>query len=364
MLIKAHNTLLRLAKADIAFYVLPPIMLLLFSGTLAQKYIGLYAAHKMFFASFIFWAGPVPLPGGYTLLFILTFALACKFFLKSKWSWKKAGIHLSHLGVLVLLLGGLMTALDAQESYMVIPEGGKTHYMYDYTHRELVVSSDTQIRRIPFSRIDDEPLPFDLKVLESCENCEIEKRAETDQDFGDLPLRAFAQFMALKPKPKDKDPEANLSGLSFTLFGLDDDNQNGLYIAFEAMPKPIKVTKNGKDYEIIFGKAQRTLPFALHLKEFTKLTYPGTDKAKDYISELEVLDGDLTWPARIEMNEPLRYKGYTFFQSSFERTEDTELTILSVVKNRGWLFPYIGTIIIALGLIMHLFIITGRAGKL
>ena len=37
------------------------------AGTLAQKWLGLYAAQKIFFASFIIWVGPIPLPGGYTL---------------------------------------------------------------------------------------------------------------------------------------------------------------------------------------------------------------------------------------------------------------------------------------------------------
>jgi len=37
-------------------------------GTIAQKYIGLYQSQVRFFSSFILWAGPVPLPGGYPTL--------------------------------------------------------------------------------------------------------------------------------------------------------------------------------------------------------------------------------------------------------------------------------------------------------
>lgn len=341
------------------FYLLPPLMLLLFAGTVAQKTMGLFAAQKLFFSSFIFWLGPMPLPGGYTLIAILSLSLSCNFFLRSEWSLKKSGINLTHLGVLVLLIGGLLTAIDARESYMVIAEGSQSDYMYDYTQRELVVSSETGVQRITFEGIEKTELPFDIDVIEKCENCQIEKRAETDQDFGEKPLRAFAQFMALKPKPKDKDPEANLSGLTFEITNSTND-QNGIYIAFEGMPKPIKITNEGRNYDLILGKAQRVLPFTLRLKAFEKQIYPGTDKARDYISELEIIDGDITWPARIEMNEPLRYKGYTFFQSSFERIDNQELTILSVVENRGWLFPYIGTAIITIGLLLHLFLMMNK----
>ncbi|SVA41121.1 uncharacterized protein METZ01_LOCUS93975, partial [marine metagenome] len=56
----------------------------------------------------------------------------------------------------------------------------------------------------------------------------------------------------------------------------------------------------------------------------------------------------------IQMNEPLRYKGYTFFQSSFIEGPEGETTVLAVVKNYGRLFPYISSIIMCIGLLFHL----------
>ena len=365
-----HKIALRIGKADFAYFLLPPLMALLFIGTIAQKEIGLYAAHKFFFASFILWIGPLPLPGGYLLITLLTLPLLCKFLFNSEWKMAKAGINLTHLGVLVMLLGGLLTALFARENYMVIAEGQQTPYIYNYIDRELVISSESGIEKVPFGNIKANAkinLPFNLRVHERCTNCTIEKREESAQNFGNKEMQSFARFMALKPKAKEKTPEANLSGLTFEISGLknneQNEKQNGIYIAFEAMPKPIKITHNNREYELIFGKAQRTLPFALKLIDFEKQSYPGTNKAREYSSDIEVIDGDVHWPARIAMNEPLRYKGYTFFQSSFERTEDTEITILSVVRNRGRLFPYIGTGIIAAGLLLHIFLMMRRKKK-
>ena len=54
------------------------------------------------------------------------------------------------------------------------------------------------------------------------------------------------------------------------------------------------------------------------------------------------------------MNQPLRYKGYSFYQSSYIDANGTEFTVLAVVNNIGRLFPYISTIIIALGILAHL----------
>ena len=54
------------------------------------------------------------------------------------------------------------------------------------------------------------------------------------------------------------------------------------------------------------------------------------------------------------MNEPLRYKGYTFFQSSYIEKPEGETSVFAVVKNYGRLFPYISSIVMCFGLLFHL----------
>lgn len=345
----------RLSRADIPFYLLPALMALLIAGTLAQRDMGLYGAHKMFFASFVFFVGPLPLPGGYSLIGLLGASLLLKFLLHSEWAPAKAGINLAHLGVLVLLLGGLLTALLARESYMIIAEGQQTPYIYDYQRRTLFVFKDDFLQR-EFDFAELKPgfeapgLDLVLQIKESCANCAITKR-----EAGAKTARGMAQFMQLGDTPPKKEPEENLSGVTFEITGLNA-VQNGLYIAFEAMPKPIELQSGGHNYKIVFGKAQNMLPFSLRLDDFQRKTHPGTDQASAFSSDITIIDGGVEWPARIEMNKPLRYKGYTFFQSSFEQRPDGEASILSVVENRGRLFPYIGTALLAAGLILHLVI--------
>ena len=58
----------------------------------------------------------------------------------------------------------------------------------------------------------------------------------------------------------------------------------------------------------------------------------------------------------IKMNEPLRYKNYTFYQSSFIEEESGETSVFAVVENYGRLFPYISSIIMCFGLLLHLII--------
>ena len=48
------------------------------------------------------------------------------------------------------------------------------------------------------------------------------------------------------------------------------------------------------------------------------------------------------------MNHPLRYGGLTFYQASFANEDTT--SILQVVKNPGWLLPYISVLLMGLGM--------------
>lgn len=321
----------------------------------------------MFFSSFVLWIGPLPLPGGYILLGLLSLGLSLKFFLKSRWAWRKAGVILAHLGALILLVGGLVTALAAHESFMILPEGAESRFVYDYTQRDFVVYEDQrEILRVPFqdlehldARARTAGLPFAIKLKNICANCKIVSRAETEEGFEEgLVYHSMAKGAALVPEPQGKEPEEDMPGLSFVIEGAgkseNGDVQDGYYVAFDSMPKVIAINSQNKNYQIVFGKRQSQLPFSVTLKDFVKDSYSGMEMARDYHSDVIIRDGDLVWPVRIGMNEPLRYQGYTLFQSSFQRTPDAEMSIFAVVENKGWLVPYIGTFVIGAGLILHL----------
>ena len=55
--------------------------------------------------------------------------------------------------------------------------------------------------------------------------------------------------------------------------------------------------------------------------------------------------------ALIYMNHPLRYGGKTFYQASFGQND--RLSVLQVVRNPGWLIPYLSCTLVALGLLLH-----------
>lgn len=366
---RPQSVLKILAHPAVLVYLMPALMGLLLIGTITQAQMGLYEAHKTYFSSFVFWVGPLPLPGGYTLLGVLTLNLLVKFLFFSEWRWRKAGIILSHFGALVLLIGGLLTALTAQEGFMVIEEGGQSPYVYDYHKKDLMIYEGDRLQyTLPFKDLKNTGpvegltnLPFQIEILSACDNCAIGRREEVQQNFiaDDTPLQGMAQFMALSPKKKEREAEMNLSGLTLRISGRPDqeDGAAGIYVIFDGMPKPIILSAGDRDYRLMFGKQQRTLPFQIRLQDFQKQTYPGYPLARAYSSDVVIVEGLSEWESRIEMNKPLRYQGYTFYQSSFEEapqgSDQKDLTILSVVENQGRIFPYLGTMVLMTGLILH-----------
>ena len=83
------------------------------------------------------------------------------------------------------------------------------------------------------------------------------------------------------------------------------------------------------DYSFFYGSKAYVLPFKLKLNDFIAQKYPGTEKSySSFESKVTVQDPSETFDARIFMNNVLDYKGYRFFQSSFD--PDEKGTVLSV----------------------------------
>ena len=90
------------------------------------------------------------------------------------------------------------------------------------------------------------------------------------------------------------------------------------------------------------------------LRDFQLERYPGSQSPSSFAAEVTVKDGDHVKDHRIFMNNVLDYRGYRFFQSSYD--QDEKGTILSVNHDMiGTVVSYIGYFLLALGMIMVFF---------
>ena len=76
----------------------------------------------------------------------------------------------------------------------------------------------------------------------------------------------------------------------------------------------------------------------------------------DYISELQIIEGDkIVAEKDIEVNHPLRFGGYHFYQSSYD-DKAGQYTVLQVVSDTGLYVVYAGYWMLCLGVIWHLWL--------
>lgn len=355
-------TIAYLSRPSIFFFALIWLILLVFIGTISQKYIGLYRSQMMFFSSWYFWAGPIPLPGAMPMMAIVFTGLVSKLFFFSRWDRKSLGVNILHIGSAALLFGGFLTAVFAEEGGMVVREGESKNYSSSYNSAELVVvhrspaGKDT-VETLPFSQLASietirmDHIPFAMQVHRTCGNCEVARRERPDKD-----ARGFAARFELLDKALDPENEKNQRGLVFWIEGLNSE-RDGKYAIFEFMPVVQTVPlEDGSLVSFHVRRVRQEIPFTIELVDFRRTLHPGTEMAKSYESDVVLIDGDYRKNVTIRMNEPLRYRGYTLFQSSFDLSGDKETSVFAVVKNIGWVFPYVSSLVMALGLLIHLFL--------
>jgi cytochrome c-type biogenesis protein CcsB len=90
--------------------------------------------------------------------------------------------------------------------------------------------------------------------------------------------------------------------------------------------KTVKI--GNKEYSLFYGSKAYELPFKIKLNDFIAKKYPGTEKSYSSFESLVTVEDTKPFDAHIFMNNILDYRGYRFFQSSFD--PDEKGTVLSV----------------------------------
>ena len=122
------------------------------------------------------------------------------------------------------------------------------------------------------------------------------------------------------------------------------------------LAEPESMMLEGAKITIGYGSKEKEIPFSLKLTDFQLERYPGSMSPSSFASEVIVNDPheNVEMPYRIYMNNILNYKGYRFFQSSYD--PDEMGTVLSVNHDQwGTVITYIGYFFLTLGLVMIFF---------
>ncbi|MEK9727274.1 MAG: cytochrome c biogenesis protein ResB [Candidatus Margulisiibacteriota bacterium] len=337
-------------------FLLASLFLLVLFATFAQVDFGIYEANQRYFSSWFVWMDSIPIfLGGYSIGLLLVVNLILSHATKFKFKFNYLGIFLIHFGLILLIFGSGVTSFFGQEMQIDIKEKSTKSYVIFPTLFEFVIidqfsnttkdllyvySIDQLKKGVSFKGIE-------IKLTRYYENAIINQRGIESLKYSQL-----GQFYKLISLPKTyKMDERNVPGFELSLTN---NSRLDYFIFWGGSSIYQELNIDGQKYLFKLRPKRKYLPFSLYLKDFVKTDYQGTDTPQQFISyiNLNTYEGEI--PYKIEMNHPLRYNGYTFFQSSF--TEDETTSVFQVVKNPSWQIPYLSSLLIVIGLFIQMII--------
>ncbi len=393
---------------------------LVFIGTLAQVNVGLYDVQTEYFRQYVLvrplsdlhasWPSlKYIFPGGYLIGWVLFANLIAAHFKRFKFTWQKSGIFLTHIGIIMLLLGQFVTEVFQVEGSMRIEEGGSKNYSNSHLDNELVliekgVEQDS-IHSIPEGMVANKseiPLPgtaFTISVKKYFKNTDPEllyyarvqdekgamapdKLRELVEDKMTAPNGVGQRLTVVKKRATAKMDDRNIPAALVEVRAGGESKGEWLvtnWAADDAMAAfanrvvgnryanldaPQSFEHEGKTYEIAMRSVRQYKSYTIELVEFAHDKYQGTEIAKNFSSTVHLVNhetGEERKNILIKMNEPLRYGGETYYQSSFEPGD--RVTILQVVRNPADWVPYVSCTIVGVGLLVQFLLSLGRFGK-
>jgi ABC-type transport system involved in cytochrome c biogenesis permease subunit len=280
---------------------------------------------------------------------------------------KRAGIVLLHGGVALLMISEVLVGLKAVETKMSLDEGNTRNYVFDTRHPELAVidPSDPKTDTVtvvplskllePGTKISHDLLPFDIESVKYLKNSLVPPALPPDKDnpatAGDGLKRQLREIPASTGVSSDS--SVDLPGLYIKLTDKKTGADLGTWMTHVFEPVQT-VNVDGKSYDLQLRFGQTYLPFSIKLVDVSQDNYLGTKTTRNYSSEIVLSDPETGAEEKLTiwMNNPLRYRGLTFYQSGYFRDERTgrETTTLQVVSNTGWMIPYVSCMIVGVGM--------------
>jgi len=350
-------------------------MLLVFAATLDQVNLGIWAVQEKYFRTFfVLWmVGDVPVPvfpGGYFIGGLLLINLISAHVYRFKWAWKKAGIFLTHAGLIMLLVGELLTGLWQEEFAMRLTEGQPKNYSESYRGNELAIIETGQadydeVVAIPEAllargeTVQHPKLPFRVVPKHYYPNSSLRMRPQLPPDHpphatpetASPATAGVGPQVLVAPLPMTYNQnERNLPSAYVELVG--PEGSLGTWLVSTGLTTMQTVEYGGRSWNLTLRFERAYKPFTLTLLKFSHDRYAGTEIPKNFSSRVRLTtpDGVEDREVLIYMNNPMRFDGLTFYQASFEPGND-KVTILQVVRNPSWLIPYIACTLMTLGLL-------------
>lgn len=346
------------------------LAVLTYLGTIAQVEHGLFEAQKIYFESLVvkqpvgpFW---VPLPGAYLVMVLLFVNLFLGGIVRIRKGWATAGVMVTHVGILMMLVAGLVKFYYSKEGHVTLFEGQAKSEFESYYDWEFVVLEPTAKgttiehpiapRALESSKgaagrsFKDPTLPFELQLAHYMRNCQPLPKGPMFQVAVPVVDGNFLDDM-----PLAKEAEQNVPGVYASLLGRDGKRKD--VIVWGEANGPLGVEVEGRTFGLVLRRQRFPMPFEVRLDKFTKEDHPRMMMAKEFSSDVTVREQSSTRAVKISMNQPLRDKGLVLYQASWgpsnARPGDRLFSTLAVVSNPSDQWPLWSCLVIAAGMLLH-----------
>jgi hypothetical protein len=379
------QAVLALASLKLTVVLMALAIGLVFFGTLAQIDDGIWTVVANYFRSAFVWVplqlffprdwgvrGALPYPGGWLIGGVMLVNMSLAYFVRyNHFTWKRTGVYVLHSGLVVMMASEVVTGLCAVEGQMSIKEGESSNVVIQNRYCELAITSPAEdnptkylnevvipasMLRKEKAHVSDAALPFDVEVhsyyKNSSEPRELKEGEKTPATAGIGLIGTVDPLAETSGTAKQQTADLPSAFLTFTKNG----ELIGTYlVSLHLDPQKVKV--GDKTYKVALRFKQTYRPYSLHLVQFRFDRWEGTQMARNYSSEVLIDDperrtAEADRKYTIRMNDPLRYRGETFYQADFDHATERG-TLLQVVRNPGWLLPYIACVLVALGMMIH-----------
>ena len=309
---------------------------------------------------------PLPLPGGYWVSALLLLNMTLGGIIRIRKGWRQAGNLITHFGIIFMLLGGGVAHHFSERGNMAIEEGTVSNTAEDYfefvvevaeiidgTPENIHVIRGSQINRLggAYRNFILPDFPFDLQLGGYLRNGLPVSANERAPDKSQLVANGYW----LMERPDEVNAEMNLAAIYARVLR-EDGTVDPPFIVAGASFHPFTVRVGERVFTVDMRKRLWPMPFDVRLDEFTADFHPGTSRPAKFISEITRIENGSEAKVTIQMNEPMRYDGLTFFQASYgppgAGPGDSMYSVFEIVHNPADMWPEYSLYVVTLGMLI------------
>jgi hypothetical protein len=334
-----------------AWYVIPD------AGIIADRF-----AHK----------GLPPLPGGYWVCALLAVNILLGGVIRMKKGWKNLGILLAHCGIVGMIVAGGIAQLSEQRGVMMLRKDQTSDYAQDLLATTVEISEIRDGKVVGAVHLIDDTyysdlapadgktrkvllpsLPFDIELTAYLANATPKSALSMAPEHGEHVVDNWF-LMGMTPDPL---AEKNTPGVHALILPKDGSARQVALLAV-ASYQPLTYHSGDRAFAIRLAKRVWPVPFQVRLDAAHSKFFPNTSRPKSFDSNITRIEDGRESKVFIEMNAPMRYAGYTFYQRTMEGGEQSptgEATVsgFEVVRNPSDKWPKYSIIVTGIGLFGH-----------